>query len=76
MRRLNAIFAREGLSLSSHVRQLRLDAIASELRDLRFTRLCISEIAIKYGMENLQYFKTGFRRRFQCTPRDYRMRAN
>lgn len=72
VRRLNAIFAKEGVSLSSHIRQTRLDAIASDLRDPRFTGLSISQIAIRHGMENLQHLSTCFRRQFQCTPRDYR----
>lgn len=75
VRRLNSIFAEEGVSLSSYIRQTRLEAIAQDLNDLRFVRLSISEIAIRHGLENLQHFSTCFRRHFQCTPRDYRERT-
>lgn len=72
VRRLNAIFSKEGISLSSFIREARLNAVANELRDARFTALSISEIAIKYGFENFQNFSTSFRSRFDVAPRDFR----
>lgn len=72
VRRLNAIFAKEGTSLSAFIRRSRLDAIAGELRDPRFLGLSISEIAGKYGFENFQHFSTSFRNHFEMSPRAYR----
>lgn len=73
VRRLNAIFAKENISLSAYIRKTRLDSIASELLDPRFDSLSISEIAIKFGIENFQHFSTLFRATFDSSPRDYRM---
>lgn len=72
VRRLNAIFSKEGKSLSSFIRESRLDAVANDLHDVRFVALSISEIAIKYGFENFQNFSTSFRSHFGTSPRDYR----
>lgn len=72
VRRLNSIFSKEGMSLSSFIRESRLNAVANELRDARFTALSISEIAIKYGFENFQNFSTSFRSHYDVSPRDFR----
>lgn len=72
VRRLNAIFSKEGKSLSSFIRESRLDAVANDLHDVRFVALSISEIAIKYGFGNFQNFSTSFRSHFGTSPRDYR----
>ncbi|MEP3277219.1 MAG: helix-turn-helix domain-containing protein [Stappiaceae bacterium] len=72
VRRLNAIFAKENVSLSAFIRQSRLRAVAEDLRDARFTGQSISEIALKYGFENFQNFSTIFRTHFDISPREYR----
>lgn len=72
VRRLNAIFSKEGNSLSSFIRTSRLEAIANELQDVRFLALSISEIALKYGFENFQNFSTSFRSHYDLSPREYR----
>lgn len=74
VRRLNAIFSKHGTSLSVAIRRARLDAIAGELTDPRFSCLSISEIACKYGFENFQYFSSAFRSSFGMSPREYRNR--
>lgn len=75
VRRLNAIFAKNGASLSAHIRHARLDAVASDLREARFNGLSITEIAFKHGFSNAQNFSTSFRARFDMSPRDYRARS-
>lgn len=72
VRRLSEIFSASGESLANYIRNLRLDNAAADLRDARFSRQTISEIAIRYGFENFQHFSTLFRRRFDCTPSEYR----
>ncbi len=72
VRRLNAIFAKEDRSLSGFIRQTRLEAVAGDLRDVRFMAQSISQIALKYGFENFQNFSTSFRSHFGVSPRDYR----
>jgi len=47
VRRINAIFAKEDTSLSVFIRQSRLNAVARDQTDPRFTSLLISEIASK-----------------------------
>jgi AraC family L-rhamnose operon regulatory protein RhaS len=38
------------------------------------TNLSITEIAFSCGFNTSQYFATCFRKRFRCTPNDYRQR--
>ncbi|MFK7963040.1 MAG: helix-turn-helix domain-containing protein [Burkholderiaceae bacterium] len=76
VRRLNAIFAKENKSPGAYIRLSRLEAVASELCDARFSSRSISEIALKYGFENFQHFSTSFRSHFGLSPREYRAGAN
>lgn len=75
VRRLNDIFAKDDESLSAFIRRMRLEGVSSDLRDARFDRLSISEIAFRYGFSNMQNFSTVFRAKFGDTPRGYRARA-
>jgi len=72
VRRLNAIFSKRDNSLSGLIRQMRLDAVASNLGDPRFCAQSISEIAFRHGFSNMQNFSTLFKNHFGSTPRDYR----
>jgi len=72
VRRLNAIFAKEGTSISAYIRQSRFNGVAQELKDARFATLSISEIACKYGFVNFQHFSKSFRTHFGMSPREYR----
>lgn len=72
VRRLNDIFSKEDTSISAFIRQMRLDAAANDLRDTRFARHSISEIAFRHGFSNLQNFSTVFRAKFGECPRSYR----
>lgn len=75
VRRLSEIFAKEGITLSNFIRQKRLEAVATNLRDLRFARQSISEIAFRHGFSNMQNFSTLFRRQYGDSPREYRKRT-
>lgn len=72
VRRLNDIFAKEDSSISRFIRKARLDGVASDLKDGRFDRLSISEIAFRYGFSNMQNFSTLFRATFGQSPREFR----
>lgn len=72
VRRLNDIFSKEETSISAFIRKMRLQAVASDLHDVRFQRHSISEIAFRHGFSNLQNFSTVFRTHFGQSPREYR----
>lgn len=72
VRRLNAIFAKDGETLSGLIREMRLDAVSQDLRDARFAAQSISEIAFRHGFSNMQNFSTLFRSHFGQTPRSFR----
>ena len=72
VRRLNDIFAKEGVPISAFIRRTRLEGVATDLKDNRFERHSISEIAFRYGFSNMQNFSTLFRAHFGHSPRDHR----
>ena len=74
VRRLNEIFAQEETSLATAIRTARLGQIARDLKDPRLPSQSISEIAMRWGLGNLQHFSRIFKDRYGCSPRDYRVR--
>lgn len=72
VRRLSDIFAKTDQSLSSYIRERRLQGVAANLRDTRFDRQTISEIAFRFGFSNMQNFSTAFRTRYGMSPRAFR----
>lgn len=72
VRRLNDIFAKEETSVSAFIRRMRLEAVANDLRDSRFERHSISEIAFRFGFSNMQNFSTVFRSHYGQSPRAFR----
>lgn len=72
VRRLNDIFAKEDESISIFIRRTRLEGASADLRDARFQRHSISEIAFRYGFSNMQNFSTVFRAKFGTSPRAFR----
>ena len=72
VRRLSEIFRHEGAGIAETIREMRLIRIAAEMRDARYRRLTIGEIAFKWGIGNLSQFSRGFRTRFDQTPSEYR----
>lgn len=75
VRRLNDIFAKDDTSISAFIRRMRLEGVTADLRDPRFERMSISEIAFRFGFSNVQNFSTLFRSQFGETPRAYRARV-
>lgn len=72
VRRLNDIFSKEDESISVFIRRMRLEGVATDLKDVRFERHSISELAFRYGFSNMQNFSTLFRAKYDMSPRDYR----
>ncbi len=72
VRRLNEVFAADGSSIAAWIRDARTDRIAHDITDVRFVRQSISEIAMKWGFNNLQHFSAVFRKKHGMTPRAYR----
>ena len=73
LRRLSELFKLEGITIAAHIRQLRLQRIALDLADPRYQSQPISEIAMRWGIQNFQHFSTTFKRQFGASPRDYRL---
>ncbi len=72
VRRLNSIFAKHDSSIGEEIRRKRLNSVADQLSDPRFTALSISEIAMNCGFNNLQHFSKIFRTAFGVSPRAFR----
>jgi AraC family transcriptional regulator, positive regulator of tynA and feaB len=72
-RRLDQIlFERLGSSLSAQIWARRLNQAASDLRDPRFERRTITEIAFGVGFEDAAHFARAFKRQFGVTPWEWR----
>jgi len=72
VRRLNEVFAKEDLSISSFIRTSRLEQVAADLADPRFTGQTISELANKWGFSSFQHFSKLFRRTYGLSPKEHR----
>jgi len=76
-RRLDQIlFERLGSSLSAQIWARRLNQAASDLRDPRFERRTITEIAFAVGFEDAAHFARAFKKQFGVTPREWRLRRS
>lgn len=69
-RALHNLFAEAGTTVGSVVRELRL-ALAGELL-LRHPGAPVAEVARRAGFTDPSYFARCFRRRFECTPSQFR----
>jgi len=72
VRRLSELYRSDGRSISSEIRALRLDRIATDLKDSRYARHSIGEIAYRWGIPHQQSLTRMFKERFGTSPRDYR----
>ncbi|AFM28029.1 helix-turn-helix domain-containing protein [Desulfomonile tiedjei] len=75
VRRLSGIFSKEGTTITAYIRFMRLERIARDLLNDLFHRQSISEIAFRWGFNNLQHFSKVFRIQYGMSPRDYRQHA-
>ena len=72
IRTLHSRFAQIGQTFGRWVLDHRLEACRSALRDHAQRALNISEIAYRWGFNDLSYFNKAFRARFEMTPRECR----
>ena len=74
VRRLSEIFQADQRSMSHTIREMRLNRIAADLRDLRNSRQSIGEIAYRWGISNQQSLVRSFKAQFGESPRAFRSR--
>ncbi|WP_445372691.1 helix-turn-helix domain-containing protein [Methylomonas sp. HW2-6] len=71
-RYLNALFNGENTSLMRYVWLRRLQHCAEELRSEQHVGRSLTEIALRWGFNDMAHFSRAFKRHFGCTPSDYR----
>lgn len=74
-RYVHLLLEETGRSFTHHVVEKRLEKAAALLRDPRWQRRKIADIAAEVGFTDLSYFNRAFRRRFGATPSDIREAA-
>ena len=72
VRTLHSRFKLIGKSFGRWVLDRRLEACRNALRDANQNALSISEIAFRWGFNDLSHFNKAFRARFGCSPRECR----
>ena len=72
MRTLHLRFKQVGQSFTQWLRDERLKACSVALRDQNQRDLNISEIAYRWGFNDLSHFNKSFRARFDQTPTQWR----
>lgn len=75
-RYINDLFRDEQNSLIRHVWQRRLENCRKELLSPLHSGHRISEIAMRWGFNDLSHFSRAFRQRFGCAPRELRGGVN
>ena len=63
-----------GTSLTAQIWMRRLTQAASDLLDPRFAAKTVTQIAFGVGFEDAAHFARAFRRRYHCTPSEWRQR--
>jgi len=72
VRTLHWRFKQAGVTFGRWVRETRLEACATALRDPGHRAQNISDIAYRWGFNDLSHFNKAFRVRFNMTPREWR----
>jgi len=72
VRTLHSRFGQIGQTFGRWVLENRLEACSTALRDPRQKLLNISEVAYRWGFNDLSYFSKTFRTRFEMTPGEWR----
>ncbi|HEY4210810.1 MAG TPA: helix-turn-helix domain-containing protein [Steroidobacteraceae bacterium] len=76
-RRLDDLMTRAmGTSVTAQIWIRRLTQAATDLTDPRYRDRTVSEIAFEAGFEDAAHFTRAFKRRYHCTPREWRNRGN
>lgn len=74
-RYLNDVFRDEGTSLMRYVWARRLECCRRDLLEPAQGRRSVSEIAFRWGFNDLAHFSRAFKQRFGCSPRELRQRG-
>lgn len=72
---LHVLFAEAGTTFGQELMSIRLDRARRQLRDPRFLKISVSEIAWRCGFTDSSHFARRFRQRFGTSPRAYRRSA-
>jgi AraC-like DNA-binding protein len=64
-----------GITFGDYVLRKRLERVSHELISDECRKLTICEIAMGCGFNNLSPFNRAFKKRFACTPQEYRLRG-
>jgi AraC-like DNA-binding protein len=74
-RYVQKLFASEGVTFSEYVLDRRLCAAHRLLKDPRLAHRLIASVAFDCGFGDLSYFNRTFRRRYNATPTDVRLKG-
>lgn len=69
---IHRLFKDEATSLSHYIWNKRLEACSRDLIDPRQSGSSVGEIAYRRGFNDAAHFSRAFRKRFGCSPRDWR----
>lgn len=75
-RYINSLFADEATSLMRFVWQRRLERCRKDLLDSTHNGHRISDIAFRWGFNDLAHFSRSFSKRYGCSPREFRQHTN
>ena len=71
-RYLNNLFNEENTSLMRFLTEERLELCRHCLANVFYSRLSITQIAMRYGFNNMSHFSRVFKKYYGCSPRAYR----
>lgn len=71
-RYVNDILSDEGLSLMRYILKRRLEKCRRDLSSRAGAGTRITEVAFRWGFNDVSHFSRSFKQRFGCSPRDYR----
>nr|WP_225935978.1 helix-turn-helix transcriptional regulator [Burkholderia contaminans] len=71
-RYINKLFEAENTSLMRYVLNLRLERCAQDLANPQCAVLRVSDIALRWGFNDMSHFSRVFRERFAMSPRAWR----
>ncbi|MBS3953680.1 MAG: helix-turn-helix domain-containing protein [Methylomicrobium sp.] len=71
-RYINGLFADEGTSLMRYVWKRRLESCRKDMLDPVHAGHRLSDIAFRWGFNDLSHFSRAFKQQFGCSPREFR----
>jgi AraC-like DNA-binding protein len=73
-RYINTLFKKEDTSLMRYLWQRRLEKCRNDLLDPTLSRHRVSDIAFRWGFNDLSHFSRAFKQRYEYSPKDYRQK--